>query len=128
MARALENVVVVDFTGEMWAGLAGALLGDFGADVIRVEDLSRPARNPDRDGRHPQERIDAEAELIHHESASRGDDMAPEHYARFKAEVTYMRETWGPVLDSDPCYNPNFSRANGNFQLADRFATHRPWQ
>ncbi len=70
----------------------------------------------------------AEAELIHHESATRGDDMAPEHYARFKAEVAHMRARWGAILDADPFYNPNFSRKDGNFHLADRFNTYRPWQ
>lgn len=75
MAKALENVVVVDLTNEMWAGLAAALLGDFGADVIRVEDLSRPARNPDRDGQHPRETIDAEAELIHRNKRSLSLDL-----------------------------------------------------
>lgn len=74
MTKALENVVVVDLTSEMWAALAAALLGDFGADVIRVEDLSRPARNPDRDGQHPPETIDAEAELINRNKRSLGLD------------------------------------------------------
>ncbi|MCC7077172.1 MAG: CoA transferase [Acidimicrobiia bacterium] len=65
MSRALEDVVVVDLTTEYWSGLAGAFLGDFGADVIRVENLSEPRRDPDRDGLHPREPINAEAELIH---------------------------------------------------------------
>ena len=47
-----EGIVVVDLTAEYWASLAGAMLGDFGARVIRVEDLSQPARDPDRDGPH----------------------------------------------------------------------------
>lgn len=76
MAKALDNVVVVDLTTEMWGGLAAALLGDFGADVIRVEDLSRPARDADRDGRHPPEAIDPEAELIHRNKRSVGLDLS----------------------------------------------------
>ncbi len=76
MADALEGLVVVDLTEEMWGGLASALLGDFGADVIRVEDLSRPARDPDRDGRHPREAIDPEAELIHRNKRSIGLDLS----------------------------------------------------
>lgn len=75
MAKALENIVVVDFTNEMWAGLAAGLLGDFGADVIRVEDLSRPPRNVDRDGEHPREAINSEAELIHRNKRSLGLDL-----------------------------------------------------
>ncbi len=75
MTNVLDDVVVVDLTTEMWAGLAAALLGDFGAEVIRIEDLSRPARDPDRDGHHPSEAIDAEAELIHRNKRSLGLDL-----------------------------------------------------
>jgi glycosyltransferase involved in cell wall biosynthesis len=57
------------------------------------------------------------AELIHHESASRGDDLAPEHRARFESECRTMRNRWGPTLDRDPFYNSNFSRSDGNFRL-----------
>lgn len=64
MGGALEDVVVLDAGTEMWSSFAAALMGDFGADVIRIEDLSTPRRDPDRDGRHPRERIDAEAELV----------------------------------------------------------------
>ena len=57
MSQALEDVVVIDFTGEFYASLAGALLGDFGATVIRVVDLSNPRKvDHDRDGMHPPER------------------------------------------------------------------------
>ncbi len=75
MGSALEGVVVLDCTTEMWSSLAGALLGDFGADVIRIEDLSRISRNPDRDGQHPREAFDAEAELIHRNKRSVGLDL-----------------------------------------------------
>ena len=43
MSRALADVVVVDLTGEFWGALGAALLGDFGARVIRVEPLPAPA-------------------------------------------------------------------------------------
>lgn len=75
MGSALEDIVVLDWTTEMWSSLAGALLGDFGARVIRVEDLSRAARNPNRDGQHPREAFDAEAELIHRNKRSVGLDL-----------------------------------------------------
>jgi formyl-CoA transferase len=39
MAKALAGVVVLDLTAEPWAALAAALLGDFGATVVRVERL-----------------------------------------------------------------------------------------
>jgi len=66
MSRALEDVVVVDFTREFYASLAGALLGDFGATVIRVEDLSDLRKvDHDRDGMHPPERWNSLDELAH---------------------------------------------------------------
>ena len=42
MSKALENIVVVEITREFFASLTGALLGDFGATVIRMEDLADP--------------------------------------------------------------------------------------
>ncbi len=50
------------------------------------------------------------AKLLHHESVSRG-------YTGDPAEVLYMRERWGEVLDNDPYYNPNFSMGSGDFNL-----------
>lgn len=58
------------------------------------------------------------AELIHHESATRGSDNAPQHRERFAREIAYMRERWGEVLDADPFYSPNFDLSDGNFHLA----------
>jgi len=78
MSRALQDVVVIDLTDELWASLAAAMLGDFGAHVIRVEDLSGAARNPDRDGQHPPEAFDAEAELIHRNKQSVALDLSDE--------------------------------------------------
>ncbi|MEZ5171297.1 MAG: CoA transferase [Acidimicrobiia bacterium] len=75
MSSALGDVVVLDHTTEMWSSLAAALLGDFGARVIRIEDLSVPARDPNRDGQHPREAFDAEAELIHRNKRSVGLDL-----------------------------------------------------
>lgn len=60
------------------------------------------------------------AELIHHESASRGRERTPEQVSRFQQEVLFMKERWGAVLDSDPCYNPNLSMTSGNFQLVSQ--------
>jgi hypothetical protein len=56
--------------------------------------------------------------LYHHESLSRGSDMAPSKIARFTAEVNWMREYWGAKLDCDPAYNPNLSLQGGDFGLA----------
>lgn len=49
------------------------------------------------------------AELVHHESASRGRDESDEKRARFLGEVGYMESRWGDWLDCDPAYNPNLS-------------------
>ena len=57
------------------------------------------------------------AELYHHESISRGSDDTPAKRARAKAEVTYMRRTWGQALDNDPAYNPNLTLAHEDFSL-----------
>jgi GT2 family glycosyltransferase len=47
------------------------------------------------------------AELIHHESASRGYEDNPEKIERFKREVDFMQVRWGKTLEQDPFYNPN---------------------
>ena len=39
MNRALDGIRVVDLTVEFWGSIGAALLGDFGAEVIRVDDL-----------------------------------------------------------------------------------------
>ncbi|WP_442855069.1 glycosyltransferase family 2 protein [Burkholderia sp. ABCPW 14] len=61
------------------------------------------------------------AELYHHESATRGSDMAPEKYARFAREVDWMEQRWGAALERDPAYNPNLSLGTDvlPFTLAD---------
>lgn len=58
------------------------------------------------------------AELIHHESASRGQEDNPEKIARFNREVRFMLERWGASLDHDPHSNPNLSKQSGCFELA----------
>ena len=57
------------------------------------------------------------AELIHHESASRGPEDSPEKIARFQREVRFMHDRWGDVLASDPHYNPNLSMRAGDYSL-----------
>lgn len=57
------------------------------------------------------------AELYHLESASRGTDQTPEKHARFMREARYMRDHWGPALDSDPFYNPNFDNYEADYYL-----------
>ncbi|WP_337073053.1 glycosyltransferase family 2 protein [Aeromonas veronii] len=55
------------------------------------------------------------AELIHHESVSRGYEDNPEKQARFRREVDYMKNKWGHRLNNDPCYNVNLSLTHENF-------------
>jgi formyl-CoA transferase len=48
MSKALEGIVVADLTIEFWGGIGAALLADFGAEVIRIDDLSAsPAPSDD---------------------------------------------------------------------------------
>jgi len=58
------------------------------------------------------------AEAYHHESATRGSDLARDKIERFKKEIAYMRKRWGKTLDKDPYYNPNLDMEWGNFTLA----------
>ncbi len=46
--------------------------------------------------------VTPEAELLHKESASRGDDMSPAHRARWEGECRIMLERWGSLLAADP--------------------------
>ncbi|RYZ13323.1 MAG: glycosyltransferase family 2 protein [Comamonadaceae bacterium] len=58
------------------------------------------------------------AELVHHESATRGADHSPEKRQRFVGEVEYMLARWARLLQCDPAYNPNLSLQHQNFELA----------
>ena len=58
------------------------------------------------------------AELIHHESATRGDDAATDKQARFVAEGQYMQRRWGEALVTDPAYSPNLSLMFEDFSYA----------
>ncbi len=58
------------------------------------------------------------ADLVHHESASRGHQRAPEEQAQFVREATYMQRKWGTELRRDPFYNPNLSLNLPGFELA----------
>ena len=71
MSKALDGLVVLDLTCEFFASLTGAMLGDFGATVIRIEDLAEPREvDHDRDGMHPPERWNALDELAHRNKQS----------------------------------------------------------
>lgn len=57
------------------------------------------------------------AELIHHESKSRGKDTTPAKRARFQLEYAAMRRRWAHRLDADPYYHPRLSRWTGDMRL-----------
>jgi len=69
-----------------------------------------------------------DAQLIHHESTSRGVEDSPPKQTRFLAEVEYMKSKWGNVLQRDPFYNPNLSLDENLFTLAFPPRTTKPWQ
>jgi len=58
------------------------------------------------------------AELVHHESVSRGDDQSGPNFVRFMSEVLWMRDRWGLQILHDPYYNPNLARGHRLFELA----------
>jgi glycosyltransferase involved in cell wall biosynthesis len=58
------------------------------------------------------------ANLIHHESASRGHQRTPEEQAEFLRAADYMQQTWGAQLMHDPFYNPNLSLNPPGFEIA----------
>jgi GT2 family glycosyltransferase len=59
------------------------------------------------------------AELIHHESVSRGPDVVGPRVPEFVREFDYIQRRWGPlILRNDPYYNPNLSLSAEDFSLA----------
>jgi GT2 family glycosyltransferase len=71
------------------------------------------------------------AQLIHHESATRGANRSAEQKARYARELACMRERWSHWLDNDPAYNPNWSLKNRDFEFtvtaAPRVSLLQPW-
>ena len=67
------------------------------------------------------------AELIHHESISRGYEDTPEKRARFEGEVARMKARWEAALKADPYYNPNFSTDRADFRLGFPRRVANPW-
>jgi glycosyltransferase involved in cell wall biosynthesis/SAM-dependent methyltransferase len=66
------------------------------------------------------------AELVHHESVSRGPEDNPEKIRRFQAEMRFMYRRWIKVIRHDPYYSPNLTQDRENFALApcSRFTTY----
>ena len=57
------------------------------------------------------------AELIHHESVSRGRDLTPAKAKRFADEYATMQRRWGAELLSDPYYSPHLTYDREDFSL-----------
>ena len=58
------------------------------------------------------------AEMIHHESASRGEEDTPEKIARFGNEIAYLKARWGDSLLQDPAYSLNLTLDIEDFSYA----------
>lgn len=67
------------------------------------------------------------AELVHHESLTRGAENTPEKLERFAQEADYMKQRWGFGLLSDPYYSRYLSREHENFSLNPEPDAVRPW-
>ena len=57
------------------------------------------------------------AELIHHESVSRGRDLTPAKAKRFADEYAAMQRRWGAQLLNDPYYSPHLTYDREDFSL-----------
>lgn len=67
------------------------------------------------------------AELVHHESKSRGSDFAPDQVDRFTAEIATMQRRWSDELAHDPFFSPNHSLDLHTPSLAFPPRVSRPW-
>lgn len=69
-----------------------------------------------------------QAELVHHESASRGQEDTPEKMKRFAHEVHRLQQRWGDLLANDPHWNPNLALNGQRIGLAVPPRIGKPWQ
>ena len=67
------------------------------------------------------------AELVHHESKSRGSDFAQDQVARFMAEIEHMQRRWAAELARDPFFSPNHDIDLHTPALAFPPRVPRPW-
>jgi O-antigen biosynthesis protein len=67
------------------------------------------------------------AELVHHESASRGSDKRGKQAARLRHEQRHLARRWPQALRHDPYYNPHLSRAADVFALSRDRECRPPW-
>ncbi|KJE77244.1 glycosyltransferase family 2 protein [Ferrimicrobium acidiphilum] len=67
------------------------------------------------------------AQLIHHESASRGTDAEPSKRQRHGTEVIRYWQKWAPQILNDPFHNPNISISDVDGGLAWPPRVRIPW-
>ncbi len=67
------------------------------------------------------------AVLIHHESISRGPDIAGQRLARYQRDIRHMKQRWGGALKRDPFYNPNLSLESCRPELSYPPRLEKPW-
>lgn len=68
------------------------------------------------------------AELIHHESVSRGYDEHPKEGDRLAREAGLLQQRWADSFADDPAYSPNLTWEDTNFSLSDNPRTTPPWR
>lgn len=66
------------------------------------------------------------ATLIHHESKSRGLDMAPEQVERYKKELATLQARWGTDTYLDPTHHPALNRGSEVYKPAFVFHPSPP--
>ncbi|MGQ0699112.1 MAG: glycosyltransferase family 2 protein [Panacagrimonas sp.] len=67
------------------------------------------------------------AELVHHESKSRGKDTTPEKQALFRREHATMRQRWPRQLADDPYYHRHLSRTELDLGFCSSPRPYQPW-
>ncbi len=104
MTKALDGIVALDLTTEFWASLAAAMLGDFGAQVVRIDDPAGRSRQSAYGASEPHEpgtlnwRFDLanrnKLSLALDLDSQRGREIAGELVRRADALVTDRPRAW----------------------------------
>jgi GT2 family glycosyltransferase len=68
------------------------------------------------------------AELMHHESKSRGYNTSPEQKQVLECETAYFTKRWGKWIEHDPAYNPNLTTEQFDFTIGKTSRLQLPWR
>ncbi|MCS3799956.1 glycosyltransferase [Niastella sp. OAS944] len=68
------------------------------------------------------------AQLIHHESLTRGSDLSEVNFQRWREEYRFMATKWKSIISNDPFYNPNLSVTTLTTQFAFPPKIKYDWQ